>query len=391
MSNWYVPPCPGNEIQFHKLSARSLEIQESTIQSTNNKMGRKLVIKSEMQIDRTFFLDRPALWNCTQNPPANLQSYCQDAQSTLIPALDRVGKENDDRAPVFLQFGDAKRSGGDGYINLPLIKKIRCAATKASLANVTNKQCYNGPRDPLITKLENENLQPIVWKLRTQHHYSMLPDVATNDTKWSLKIDKAVFRGSLSGYHGNCMSSKRCRLVFQHGNSTLVDARLSRTLGRLPNTLDGVKLTGQGLTMEQQLKYKAILVVEGNDVATGLKWALLSNSVVMMQPPSHTSWAMEELLEPWVHYIPLNEDFSDVEEKMQWILDNDEQAQLIAQRGSSWIYDLVLHPEAPNNDKQIQDEIIRRYRAHFVAADSPLANNGSSSKKHLSETLITNK
>jgi hypothetical protein len=100
---------------------------------------------------------------------------------------------------------------------------------------------------------------------------------------------------------------------------------------------------------------------------------------------------MEELLEPWVHYIPLNEDFSDVEEKMQWILDNDEQAQLIAQRGSSWIYDLVLHPEAANDDKQIQDEIIRRYRAHFVAADSPVANNGSSSKKHLSETLITNK
>ncbi len=41
-------------------------------------------------------------------------------------------------------------------------------------------------------------------------------------------------------------------------------------------------------------------MLEGNDVASGLKWALLSQSVVMMPPPQHTSWAMEELLQPWV-------------------------------------------------------------------------------------------
>jgi hypothetical protein len=125
--------------------------------------------------------------------------------------------------------------------------------------------------------------------------------------------------------------------------------------------------------MKQQLQYKALIMVEGNDVATGLKWALLSNSVVMMQPPSHTSWAMEELLEPWVHYIPLDEELSDVEEKMQWVLDNDKQAQLIAQRGTLWIQDLVLHPDASNDDKKIQEEIIRRYRAHFSVSEESVA------------------
>jgi hypothetical protein len=121
--------------------------------------------------------------------------------------------------------------------------------------------------------------------------------------------------------------------------------------------------------MKRQLQYKALIMVEGNDVATGLKWALLSNSVVMMQPPSHTSWAMEELLEPWVHFIPLNEELSDVEEKMQWVLDNDEQAQQIAERGTLWIHDLVLHPDAASDEKLIQEEIIRRYRAHFAVED----------------------
>jgi hypothetical protein len=41
-------------------------------------------------------------------------------------------------------------------------------------------------------------------------------------------------------------------------------------------------------------------MIAGNDVASGLKWALFSQSVVLMPPPNHTSWAMEELLEPWV-------------------------------------------------------------------------------------------
>ena len=75
---------------------------------------------------------------------------------------------------------------------------------------------------------------------------------------------------------------------------------------------------------------------------------------------------MEEMLEPWIHYIPLNEELSDVEEKMQWVLDNDEQAQRIAERGSFWIQDLVFHPDASSDDQWIQEEILRRYGAHFL-------------------------
>jgi Glycosyl transferase family 90 len=105
--------------------------------------------------------------------------------------------------------------------------------------------------------------------------------------------------------------------------------------------------------------------VIGLDAGTGLKWALFSNSVVMMIPPKFTSWAMEELLEPWVHYIPLSEDLSDVAEKMQWVLGHDSLAQQIAWQGALWIRDLVLHPDAETDDQRVTDEMIRRYLAHF--------------------------
>lgn len=100
-------------------------------------------------------------------------------------------------------------------------------------------------------------------------------------------------------------------------------------------------------------------------ISSGLKWALFSNSVVMTQAPTKTSFAMEELLEPWVHYIPLAEDLSDVQEKMQWVIDHDAAAQQIAHRGKLWISDLVFHPDVQKDEEHIFDDILRRYLTHF--------------------------
>ena len=144
------------------------------------------------------------------------------------------------------------------------------------------------------------------------------------------------------------------------------------------------------------------LFCSGNDVSSGVKWAMLSQSVVLMPPPTVTSWAMEELLEPWVvrlaneylfrlalriedddpisnltfspfacvtlssqHYIPLNEEATDVEEKMKWIKSHDDEAKRISERATLWMEDLVFHPDAIEDDRRIQEEILMRYEAHF--------------------------
>jgi len=41
----------------------------------------------------------------------------------------------------------------------------------------------------------------------------------------------------------------------------------------------------------------------GNDVASGLKWMLASNSVVLMPLPRRESWAMESLLQVYVFHM----------------------------------------------------------------------------------------
>jgi hypothetical protein len=101
------------------------------------------------------------------------------------------------------------------------------------------------------------------------------------------------------------------------------------------------------------------------DVSSGLKWALYSNSVVLMPRPTFTSWAMEERLEPWVHYVPLRDDLSDVEDRVRWVIDHPDQARAIAHAGTLWISDLVYHPHADDDDEAIVREMFLRYKRHF--------------------------
>lgn len=72
------------------------------------------------------------------------------------------------------------------------------------------------------------------------------------------------------------------------------------------------------LTIAEMRDYKYLLSIEGNDVASNLKWCLNSNSVVLMPRPRVESWFAESLLEPYVHYVPVKDDFSDLLDRKLW-------------------------------------------------------------------------
>ena len=78
---------------------------------------------------------------------------------------------------------------------------------------------------------------------------------------------------------------------------------------------------------------------------------------------------MEELLQPYVHYVPLRPDLSDAEEQMQWIIENDHHAQFIAQMGKKWVHDLLFHEDSARDNELVNREILRRYQMHFVESN----------------------
>ena len=165
---------------------------------------------------------------------------------------------------------------------------------------------------PFFTKTRQINSKTgILLNFNRDRHWGIVKDVKQNDIKFKDKINKIVWRGSTTGEKDDEFSFKKNRLlcVERFYNDTSCDIGFSNVVQNINIPKEYLK---KPLTIREQLKYKYILSIEGNDVASGLKWQLYSNSVVFMRKPKIVSWAMEDKLIPYKHYIPINDDFSNL-------------------------------------------------------------------------------
>lgn len=90
-----------------------------------------------------------------------------------------------------------------------------------------------------------------------------------------------------------------------------------------------VDFMGTKLSKQAHCKYKFILSLEGNDVASNLKWVMNSNSLCVMPKPNYESWFMESKLQAGVHYAEINDDYSNVEAVLDYYLSHAKEAQEI--------------------------------------------------------------
>lgn len=393
MAHWYLPPCIGTP----KLSATIVRVNRiknvtgvfgSTVVSktvsdldylvSEPGTARNLTITSITRPDEVFRFNNDDLFYCYQQKDWSIRFYCRDAQISMETSVL-------DGFPLLLEFTDHSDTvvverDGEAMVkvenpNIPVIKKLRKALPKAEIDEIINNTVNNSSpcQDLAARPLQQTYRQAILWLLNVNRHFKYSLDIPRYDIPWDRKMDSAIFRGELTGLqynpnapdHENCEVLPRCRLVYRYSNSKLVDARITNTFDKIPDFLSGVNMTGPKLRRSDFLQHKGLIILEGNDVSSGLKWSMVSNSVVLMPPPRFTSWAMEELLEPWQHFIPLRPDLSDVETKVQWMLSNQEESKRIAHRAKLWIMDLYFHPDAMKDAKSINEEILRKYRLLF--------------------------
>jgi hypothetical protein len=85
------------------------------------------------------------------------------------------------------------------------------------------------------------------------------------------------------------------------------------------------------LTIEQQLQYKFVLAVPGNDIASGIYWAMLSNSVVMLVDNEWEA-AFDAGLTPWVHYVPVPADADGIEAVYEQLRHEPERCEAIVEQ-----------------------------------------------------------
>lgn len=91
------------------------------------------------------------------------------------------------------------------------------------------------------------------------------------------------------------------------------------------------------IPIKEQLNYKFICCIEGNDVATNLKWVMSSNSLPVMPKPTYESWFMEGTLIPDYHYVAIKPDYSDLIERMQFYIEHPEEAETIIRNNHEYI------------------------------------------------------
>ena len=197
----------------------------------------------------------------------------------------------------------------------------------------------------------NRTRNGILWPLNTKRHFGNLKAVSLNDIPWEKKLSRIVWRGADTG---RGLRAKAVEGMYDKINEG-VDIALTIVLeyGR-------TGLTRPMLSMKELLHHKYLLSLEGNDVASGLKWMLLSNSVVFMPTPTFESWALESLLIPYIHYVPVAADLSNLIEQLAWAMENDAVCQNISRTATQFMKKFVGYSgdTAAEQDIHIKNQII---------------------------------
>ena len=81
-----------------------------------------------------------------------------------------------------------------------------------------------------------------------------------------------------------------------------------------------------------------------------------------MPRPYCESWLMESKLQPFIHYIPINNDMTNINEMVRWAEENTERTLFIAKHSTLFIHDLFFHPDAMHDEMSIIEKMMERYR-----------------------------
>lgn len=186
--------------------------------------------------------------------------------------------------------------------------------------DITDLQPY-----PTIVKsrpITENNENSVLLKLNKIRHFIFVKD----KTKFEDKIPKILFRGAAHGKPNRQMFIEKW-----------IDNPMCDIKDTAKDSINPPQWQSKPIGIKQQLKYKYIMAIEGNDVASNLKWIMSSQSIAVMPRPKYETWFMEGCLIPNYHYIEIREDFSDLIEKVNYYEQHPEQAKAIIKNANEYV------------------------------------------------------
>ena len=171
------------------------------------------------------------------------------------------------------------------------------------------------PDTPSIVKsrpISTNNQNSVLLNLDKARHFVWIK----NDKPFHQKKDILIGRGAIYQQH-------RIDFYEKYFSHPLCDLR------SVGGNLAKKEWKRSKISIRKHLDYKFILSLQGNDVATNLKWIMSSNSIAVMPKPTIETWFMEGKLIGGIHYIEIKPDYSDLEEQLNYYINNLEECDKI--------------------------------------------------------------
>jgi len=153
-----------------------------------------------------------------------------------------------------------------------------------------------------------------------------------NKTPWKAKINKVVFRGTASGCGITVDDNMRLKVMkiaekypdlFDVG-LTNFNYRIKKKLNRPIQILDSNKYKkGTFIDNDTKMTFKYILNIDGHVMAFRIGYELQLECVILLVESNNKIW-LSEFLIPYVHYVPIKSDLSDIIEIIEWCKQNDD-------------------------------------------------------------------
>lgn len=168
--------------------------------------------------------------------------------------------------------------------------------------------------------INSSNHNSILLKLNKVRHFLFVNDNYTVEEKKNILFGRAAVH-----------QKQRVEFYKKYFDNDLCD------LGQINKGTTHDEWYKKKASLDYHLKHKFILCIEGNDVASNLKWVMSSNSVAVMPKPKFESWFMENMLIPDYHYIHIKDDYSDLEKKLKFYIKNPEKLQQISINANNYV------------------------------------------------------
>jgi len=206
--------------------------------------------------------------------------------------------------------------------------------------------CLQGDGPPRLSERE------LVW-LKATHPQTFIPVVAPligtelSGPCFQVPQDDGMARGGILRYFPNVPDfDSRKDVVFWRGACSGDGLRLRVTRRLLGRTDCDVMLVpgwrhdnpnfasaedacfASPAPPSEALKYKYVLIIDGNGLASGASWLLATGSVPVLIARWAPFWL--ESAEPWVHYAPVNPDLNDLEVVLEHLANDQQLARGIA-------------------------------------------------------------